>query len=303
MPDAAPLHVVSGKGGTGKTTVSLALAHVLARTSGDTLVAEVEARHGLTEAAGRPPVPLGEERHLLTDAHEVRVLSVDPGRALTDYLESTLRLGLAGKVLERTGFIDFATELAPGLHDALLTGKLYQVCRRRAKGEPNAVAAVVLDAPPTGRIERFLTAGDALAEVVPSGPVHAHAQTMMTLLRSATTRVHLVTTLTEMAVTETLATLDALRRHGIAAGRVIATMVLTDVPALPAGLDEPRLLAAHAAERAAVAAQRPWADALSQRLATDGLPPLVTLPFLADDLTPTDVRRLADALRPQWVAA
>ena len=38
-------------------------------------------------------------------------------------------------------------------------------------------------------------------------------------------------------------------------------------------------------------------------LATDGLPPLVTLPFLADDLTPTDVRRLADALQPQWVAA
>jgi anion-transporting ArsA/GET3 family ATPase len=131
MPDAAPLHIVSGKGGTGKTTIALALAVMLGRTGVKTLVCEVESRHGLSEAAGLPKIPDGQERTVAVSGQTLRMLSVDSGHALRDYLESHARLGVAGAILDRTGFVDFATELAPGLRDVLLTGKVYQAARRR----------------------------------------------------------------------------------------------------------------------------------------------------------------------------
>ncbi len=301
MPEAAPLHVVSGKGGTGKTTVSLALAHLLARRDGDVLVCEVEDRHDLTQVLGVPTVPPGAERQVGRDGGALRALSVAPRQALTDYLDHSFRLGLAGKALEASGMVDFVTELAPGLKDVLLIGKVYQASRRRMKAAADTVQNVVLDAPPTGRIETFLTAGEALAEVVAGGPIRGQAESIMRLLRSPATQVHLVTTLTEMAVSETLAALSALRRQGIRPGRVIANQVLDQVPELP-GLDDPgqRLQAAHAAEQAAVQAQQPWRETLAQALAEARLPPLVTLPRLPAEVDAAGAQTLADLLQAQW---
>ena len=37
----------------------------------------------------------------------------------------------AGKTLERIGAVDFATTVAPGLRDVLLTGKVFEAVRRR----------------------------------------------------------------------------------------------------------------------------------------------------------------------------
>jgi len=301
MPDVAPLHIVSGKGGTGKTTVALALALMLRRT-GDTLVCEVESRHGLSEAAGLTRVEVGEERRVSIAGQDLRMLSVDSRHALRDYLESHVRLGVAGTILDKTGFVEFASELAPGLRDVLLTGKVYQAARRRLKGQPDAVDAVVMDAPPTGRIESFLTAGEALAEVVVVGPIAPQAQSIMALLRAESTQVHLVTTCTEMALTETLQTIDALTRHGIAIGHVIVNQVIADPPPLPDSVTDPTLRAAWERDVAVAAGQQPWAEQLADRLAELGRRPALTLPLLPDEVGPDDLSRIADLLAEGWNA-
>ncbi len=303
MPDAAPLHIVSGKGGTGKTTIALALALMLGRAGTKTLVCEVESRHGLSEAAGLAKIPDGQERTVTLSGQSLRMLSVDSGHALRDYLESHARLGVAGTILEKTGFVDFATELAPGLRDVLLTGKVYQAARRRLKGSPHAVDAIVMDAPPTGRIETFLTAGDALAEVMAVGPIAPQAQSIMELLRSPSTKVHLVTTLSEMAVTETLETIDALTRHDIAIGHVVVNQVAGAPPALPANLHDPALRSAWERDLAVSVDQHPWAETLAARLAELERPPALTVDLLPDEVSPDDLGRIADLLAEGWAAA
>lgn len=300
MPDVAPLHIVSGKGGTGKTTVALALALML-RRSGETLVCEVESRHGLSEAVGLAKIPEGEERRVTIAGEKLRILSVDSRHALRDYLDH-IRMGLAGTLLDKTGFVDFASELAPGLRDVLLTGKVYQAARRRLKGQPNAVDAVVMDAPPTGRIENFLTAGEALAEVVVVGPIESQAQSIMSLLRAETTQVHLVTTCTEMALTETLQTIDALTRHGIAVGHVIVNQVIPAPPPLPETVTDPALRAAWDQAVAVAAGQQPWADQLAARLVELGRGPALTLPLLPDEVGPDDLVQIAALLAEGWDA-
>lgn len=301
MPEVAPLHIVSGKGGTGKTTIALALA-LLLRRRGETLVCEVESRHGLSEAAGVPKIPEGDERTVTVAGQRLRMLSVDSGHALRDYLDSHVRLGVAGTILDKTGFVDFATELAPGLRDVLLTGKVYQAARRRLKGSPDAVDAVVMDAPPTGRIETFLTAGDALAEVMTVGPIAPQAQSIMELLRLPSTQVHLVTTCSEMAVTETLETIDALARHGIAVGAVVMNQVMADPPVLPSGM-VPSLVGAWERDRAVAEGQRPWAQVLGDRLAELGRPAALTVPLLPDEVSTDDLQTIADLLAESWDAA
>ena len=80
---------------------------------------------------------------------------IDPESALLEYLEMFYNLRHAGRALTRLGIIDFATTIAPGLRDVLLTGKAAEAVRRK---EPSrrVYDAVVMDAPPTGRIDRFL---------------------------------------------------------------------------------------------------------------------------------------------------
>ena len=55
------LHVVSGKGGSGKTTVAASLALALAREGGPgggrTLLIEVEGRQGIAQLFDTPPLP------------------------------------------------------------------------------------------------------------------------------------------------------------------------------------------------------------------------------------------------------
>ena len=60
----------------------------------------------------------------------MRALAVDPEAALLEYLEMFYRLGVAGRTLRRMGAIEFATTLAPGLRDVLLTGKAKECVSR-----------------------------------------------------------------------------------------------------------------------------------------------------------------------------
>ncbi|ALE76735.1 ATPase [Pseudonocardia sp. EC080625-04] len=218
----ARLHVVSGKGGTGKTTVAAALALALATGGKRVLLVEVEGRQGIAQVFDTAPLPY-EERRIAVAAGggEVRALAVDTEAALLEYFEMFYRLGMAGRTLRRMGAIEFATTLAPGLRDVLLTGKAKEcVTRTEADGRP-AYDAVVLDAPPTGRLVTFLDVTKAMADLAKVGPIHGQAKGVDQLIHSPLTAVHLVTLLSDLPVTETLDTVAELDRAGIPLGSVV----------------------------------------------------------------------------------
>jgi anion-transporting ArsA/GET3 family ATPase len=220
-------HIVSGKGGTGKTTIAGALACALATSGRRVLVCEVEGRQGIAQLFDVSPLTGAEERRISRTpaGGAVYGLAIDAEDALMEYLDTFYHLSLAGKALDRFGAIDFATSIAPGLRDVLLTGKVYEAVRRKIKNRPNAYDAVVLDAPPTGRIARFLNVHAAVAGLAKVGPIRNQADSIMRLLRSATTTVHLVTLLEDMPVTETEEAIAALRPTQIRIGTVIENMV------------------------------------------------------------------------------
>jgi anion-transporting ArsA/GET3 family ATPase len=323
--DGVRLHVVTGKGGTGKTTVAASLALALAAGGRKVLLIEVEGRQGIAQLFDCPPLPYEERKVAVApDGGDVYALAVDPEEAMLEYLEMFYNLRRAGKALNRLGLIDFATTIAPGLRDVLLTGKASEAVRRKDRKGHRIYDAVVMDAPPTGRISRFLNVNTEVAGLAKMGPIRNHAETVMRVIRSPETAVHFVTLLEEMPVQETLDGVADLKRIGLPVGGLMINMVRP--PVLPeadlalaaerdldvdairmgikaAGIEDrateiARALAAEAADHARRAALQEREKA---RLAKAGIPEY-ELPLLSDGTDLAGLHELAEELRRQGAA-
>ncbi|WP_025273452.1 ArsA-related P-loop ATPase [Haloglycomyces albus] len=215
------LHFVTGKGGSGKTTLAASLALALADAGKKILLVELEDRQEIATTFGIPPLPYGER--LVTSGlggGEVYGLSIDIDKAFLEYLEMYYHMGYAGKVLRKAGAVDFATTVAPGLKDILLTGKIKEITSRSQQGRWS-YDAVVVDAPPSGRITRFLNVTVESKRLAKTGPIGRHSRSVAKLLHSPETAVHIATLPTAMSVQESLDTIAELRGVELPVGAVM----------------------------------------------------------------------------------
>ena len=309
--------MVTGKGGTGKTSVAAALSLHLAAGGQNVLLIEVEGRQGIAQLFDVPQLPYEERKVAIArDGGDVFALAIDPEDALYEYLDLYYHLGRAGKALRKVGVVEFATTVAPGVRDVLLTGKAYEACRRR-DGKKYTYDAVVIDAPPTGRIGRFLNVNAEVAGLAKVGPIRRQADSIMGLLRSPRTAVHVVTLLEEMPVQETADAVAELRGLDIPVGTVVVNQ--TRHPALNAtqlrgalqrDLDAGEVsdglkaagLAAHEGlldalmHEAAGHAERVQLETDQRRLVDAIGQPVVALPWLADGVDLAGLYELSDRL-------
>ena len=221
----ARLHFVTGKGGTGKSTVAAALALALAAGGRKVLLVELEGRQGIAQLFDVPPLPYDEVKIATAEGGGlVNALAIDIEAAFLEYLDMFYNLGIAGRAMRRIGAIEFATTIAPGLRDVLLTGKIKEIVTRpdkAGKTRSQVYDEVVVDAPPTGRITRFLDVTKAVSELAKGGPVHSQADGVVKLLHSDQTVVHLVTLLEALPMQETLEAIEELNELGLPVGSVI----------------------------------------------------------------------------------
>jgi len=218
----ARLHFVTGKGGTGKSTVAAALALTLASGGRKVLLVEVEGRQGIAQLFDVPPLPY-KELKIATAEHggQVNALAIDIEAAFLEYLDMFYNLGIAGRAMRRIGAIEFATTIAPGLRDVLLTGKIKESVIRVGKDKLPVYDAIVVDAPPTGRIARFLDVTRAVSDLAKGGPVYSQAEGVVKILHSDQTAIHLVTLLEALPMQETMEAIDELQGLGLPIGSVI----------------------------------------------------------------------------------
>jgi anion-transporting ArsA/GET3 family ATPase len=329
---AARLHVVTGKGGVGKTTVAAALALALASTGKRVLLAEVEGRQGLSQTFDVPPLGTEEVRLVShPSGGELWGLSVDAKAALLEYLQLFYKLGRAGTALEKVGAIDFATTIAPGVRDVLLIGKIYEAAGRprggRGGGSKDGALhydAVVLDAPPTGRAVRFLNVNAGVADVARMGPIKSQADSITRMLHDPRTLVHMVTLLEEMPVQESLDGLRDLEAVGLHIGAIVVNQIreprltaanLTALDGADDDLDEALRTELTAAglrptgpmvkgllqEGRDHALRLELQEEMAKEIADAG-PPVIELPALADGIEEGGVAVLTDELLAQGVA-
>lgn len=314
--------VVTGKGGVGKTTVSGVVANLAVRNGLRAMVVQIGApgaRHepeaaqlsrlyGQEEALGYEAVLLGANE----EGGEVAARALWPDTALVEYLHRHGMRRLSRRLVS-SGALDVVATAVPGMPDVLLLGKVKQMERAAAAGEPDAADLIVLDAPAAGHAVRFLQSPHGVADAAGGGPVRQQAEEVVEMLSDpARCQVLLVTTPEETPVSETVETADLIESTvGIKLCAVVvnARLPVLDLPASlhPAELARAAVAAGTrlgAAELESLVAaglvrsQRQEAQAAQvARLASELSLPQLELPFcFSSELGPDELELLTDAL-------
>ncbi len=217
---------VTGKGGVGKSTVSIALGIAAARRGLRTVVAELSGQARAAETFGVSP-PSGEEVRLGGDG--LHAISIDMERAMEEYLHE--RAGRVGDLLAASRAFHTFAHATPGMRELLTIGKAWELAqdRRRVPGARPYDLAIV-DAPATGHALGALRTPSTFAEIARVGPIANQGRTIDATLRDpAQTAVLAVALPEEMPVTETLALRRRLRDAlGLEPAAVVVNACLPD---------------------------------------------------------------------------
>jgi anion-transporting ArsA/GET3 family ATPase len=186
---------VTGKGGTGKTTIAAALALLASQRGKRTLVCEIDAKGNLAD--------FYETGEIAYKAREISpglsAMAMDTEQSLDEYLRLFLRIPVMGRIGPIARMFDFVATAAPGVKEILTVGKLAYEVREQHYD------LVVVDASATGHIVGQLAAPQAINNLVQVGLVRSQTGWMLDILSDpATTGLVIVSTPEEMPVNETI---------------------------------------------------------------------------------------------------
>ena len=158
---------VSGKGGTGKSTVAAALASLAARGGKEVLLVFTDGRADASPLFGAEPAGYAETEL----APHLRALTTSFDEVLTDFVHDSVPIGfIAAQVLASSTF-RFFTRAVPGLPDLLFLGKLRQILQRKPSRTRPRYDLVVVDAPATGHALSLLALPRTVLKTIPAGPL------------------------------------------------------------------------------------------------------------------------------------
>jgi anion-transporting ArsA/GET3 family ATPase len=209
------LVVVTGKGGTGKSTMSAAVALAAARRGRRVLVCEVVAKERVADFFGKPASG-PQIRELLPNLYSVHVR---PREAMREYALMTLKYETLYKLAFENPAARYFLAAAPSLAEIVMLGKVWwHATQETERGRPRW-DLVVLDAPATGHGLTFLTVPETFLRLVSEGPLARDMRSMMSLLADpAKCSICIVTLPEEMPANEAIELDRALRQHHFPAG-------------------------------------------------------------------------------------
>lgn len=211
MTPSARLVVFCGKGGVGKTTLSLAagLRHAI---SGRKVL--VISSHPLSELALAVSLE-GLSARFPSAAPNLFVVYIDPRTLITDLVNKHFPVPMVAQRILNSSIFKNLIEIAPGLKEFFFLERLQELAERRTGDSSTAVPEyeyLIWDAPASGHFLGTLRSAKNF-EVYLTGPLaSAGAQ----LHRFFSTRKNMqlfpVTPLEEMAIAETLETVEAMEK-------------------------------------------------------------------------------------------
>jgi anion-transporting ArsA/GET3 family ATPase len=292
---------ITGKGGVGKSTVSLALGLLAARRGLRTIVAELASQDHAQQAFAQNGARF-EEVQL---AERLFTISIDPQSAMEEYLR--VKTGTVGQALGSSRVFGAFAMATPGMRELLSVGKAWELAqleRRTSGADPYDL--VIVDSPAAGHGLGILRTPRTFAEIARVGPIANQGRRIAaTIADHDFTAVVAVATPEEMPVNETLWLRDQLATERL---RLDAVVVNARYPERFTPTERAKLTAARSragsplADAALAAALSEQARAAAQaqqlrrlRIGLSMLP--IELPYLfTEQLRRSELEQLADAL-------
>src|SRR3954447_12899603 len=194
---------VTGKGGVGKTTVAASVGLAAARTGRRTIVCEVSEQDRMSRAFARHGVRPEQEVEL---AKDLWAITIDPQRALEEWLGRQLGGGTAGRILGHSHAFQYFVAAAPGAKELITIAKVWELAQSERWNRGNRhYDLVVVDAPASGRGIGMLTTPRTFGEIARVGPIRRQAYKVSEMLSDPARTGYVAVALPEeMPVNETI---------------------------------------------------------------------------------------------------
>ena len=294
---------VTGKGGVGKSTVSIALGIRAAMEGKRTIVVEVASTENTSRIFRQEEVGYKE----IEVANDLWAISIDPDDSMREYVLLQLKVKAMRDLLFRSRMFTYLADATPGLNELVTIGKIWELAQldRKIK-HGRKYDLVIVDSPATGHGISFLQTPRTFANIARVGPMHNQARQLEEMIVDHDSTGSVIVSLPEeMPVNETASLENDLTGDiGVSVDRVIMNALYPDrfarkdVTALKrlAKSDDPEL---RAAQRAALSMARRTEAQTEQFERLEGLvsAPISTLPFIFEpELTLKAARRLAEEI-------
>jgi anion-transporting ArsA/GET3 family ATPase len=189
---------VTGKGGTGKSTVAAALALLASEAGLRTLLIDVEARGDAARFLGSPP-PRYQARQALPNLHH---LALHPEEVLDEYLRVAMKMPMVRRIGPVRRVFDFVANAAPGIKEVLIAGKVG--FEERARNGGPRWDLIVVDAAASGQVLSHLRGPRTIQEIVQVGMIRNQTAWVQQILEDPKrTGLVIVALAEEMPVAET----------------------------------------------------------------------------------------------------
>ena len=193
------LLMVTGKGGTGKTSLSAAIGVLSASQGRRTLIVEVDNFHpSLTRLFGQPPTY--QPRRV---AERLAICNVTWMAALEDWLEHTVHSQRISKLILNNRMATVFLDATPGAREIVILSKILSLM--------DSWDQVVVDLPASGHALGILRVPRTAMRLMRTGPVRDQALKILEVFRQDTTALAVIGLPEEMVVNETLELWEKLR--------------------------------------------------------------------------------------------
>jgi anion-transporting ArsA/GET3 family ATPase len=200
------LVMVTGKGGTGKTTIASALALLGAGMGRRTILCEIDNQRSSLQAIFN--ISVGFEPTTVTG--HLEICNIDFDTALTTFVHNIVPIKRIVKKITTNRVIKKFLDFTPGSRELVLMSHLNTLVKN--------YDLVVVDMPASGHAFSMLDVIRSARGLFRSGPVLALAKSLTRLLESQSARLAFVVLPEEMVVNETLETMEKMYSYRLIGG-------------------------------------------------------------------------------------
>jgi anion-transporting ArsA/GET3 family ATPase len=302
-PLAKPFVFITGKGGSGKTTVSAALAGSLSRLGRRVLLVTSDPKERMSRLLGVQRLTA----QIAPLSNNLWGVNVDPAAALSEYGDLVLKVSVLRRAVFDNRPVQRFFAAVPGLHQWAVLGKAWFHSTERSKGGEPRFHHVIFDGPATGHALEMLWVPKIISEVSHAGVLLRDAERAWTMLHDP---VH--TALVLVAISDETSSDEALDlsakleqqlslRFSVGVANSVVSALLTDEErqqlraVLPSRVATPFLGATEVLQRRALREQASRASLA--RLRNTLAIPWLLLPRVDEDVATSDaLQRLSAVL-------
>lgn len=296
----------TGKGGVGKTTLSIAMAQAFARRGQRALVMQMNVPDKIGPLYGKPPVR-GEIPVEVSD--NIWVVNPTPHEAMREYAMMILRFQAVYRTVFENRIVRRFLRMMPGLPELVMLGKAYFHEKETNKDGKKTWDVVIIDAPATGHGLFLLQIPSVIDDALGGGLMADEAKHMVELLKDhSRSMLNIVMLAEEMPVNESVELKARVDEDiGMQVGYALANNIFPDMftapearqiqalrDACPNDEDGVRsILEAGVFRHERTKLQEHYLERAERELQL----PVVEIPFIFEaELQPKHIRQLADAL-------